>query len=172
VVALRAADFAMARGAITNASGDYSLNVAPGSYFVAFFDATAEHATEWFNDQPATGLAAATPVTAPGTADAALAVTRGSVDGTVTDADTGVPLAGAWVLAIGPAGPAGGAVTAPDGSYDIDGLVPGTYRVAFVDPQGGRRQEFWNDSTDYAGATVVAVVAGTGVTRNGALALP
>lgn len=50
----------------------------------------------------------------------------------------------------------------------LDGLAPGTYRVTFVDPIGGRPQEFWDDSLDFGGATPIGVTVGTTVSAIGA----
>lgn len=80
--------------------------------------------------------------------------------GAVGDAPAGDRLAGVWVVAIGASGIAGGAITAADGSYGIDGLAPGTYRVTFVDPTGARRQEYWDDAATYDDAVPVAVQPG------------
>ena len=80
--------------------------------------------------------------------------------GTITDDPSGTPLGGAWVIAIGPNGIAGGAITAAHGSYTIGGLPPGTYRAAIVDPNGGRTQEYFDDRLDYASASVFAVATG------------
>ena len=65
-----------------------------------------------------------------------------------------------------------GAVTDWDGTYTIAGLAPGTYRATIVDPNGGRAQEYYNNSADYAGATPVNITAGATATVNAALALP
>ena len=92
--------------------------------------------------------------------------------GTITDDPSGVPLAGAWVVAIDPAGIAGGAVTAADGTYTIPGLAPGTYRATIVDPNGGRAQEYYDNSIDYAGGTPFNVTAGATATVNAGLASP
>ncbi len=173
VVALRASDFRNAGGAVTNASGQYSLNVAAGAYKLAFVDSTGGHNMEWHNNQPNTGLATATSVTAPAVTNATLDANTGSMAGTVTDDPSGDPVAGAWVVVIGPTGAiAGGAVTAPDGTYTIAGLAPGTYRATFVDPKGGRTQEYYNNSPNYAGATPFNVTAAGAATINAALHYP
>jgi hypothetical protein len=173
VVALRASDFRNAGGAVTNASGQYSLNVAAGAYKLAFIDSTGGHNMEWHDNQPNTGLATATSVTAPVVTDAALDANTGTMAGTITDDPSGSPLAGAWVVAIGPTGNiAGGAVTAPDGTYTLAGLAPGTYRATFVDPNGGRTQEYYNNSPDYAGATPINITAANTATINANLHHP
>ena len=77
------------------------------------------------------------------------------------------------MVAIGPTGAiAGGAVTAADGTYTIAGLAPGTYRATIVDPNGGRTQEYYDNSPDYAGATPFNITAANTATINAALALP
>lgn len=172
VVALREADYQMVRGAVADDNGDYSLGLAPGGYKLAVLDAAGLHAMEWYDDQPSTGLGAAATVTAPATADVALLPTTGSIAGTVTDDPSGAPIAGGWVVAIGPSGIAGGAVTAADGTYTISGLAPGMYNATFVDPVGGRAQEYHDDSPDYPGATPLAVTAGSTATVDAALSLP
>src|SRR5690606_8274333 len=123
VLALTAADYTLARGVITDANGEYALDLAPGDYRLQFVDAAGAHPMEWFDDVPMTEIGDAAIVSAPGVADADLAPSRGSISGTVTDAPSGDPLAGAFVMVIGPDGPAGGAVSAADGSYTIGALV-------------------------------------------------
>jgi hypothetical protein len=60
---------------------------------------------------------------------------RGTLTGTVTDQDTGAPVAG---VTVGFGGHASGfagdyeAVTAADGSYTITGIIPGTYAKVFA----------------------------------------
>ncbi len=172
VIALNAADFRLARATMTNASGAYSMNVAVGAYKLAFIDSTGLHAMEWHNNQPSSGLGNATTVNAPATTNAVLDRTTGSFSGTVTDDPSGTPLSGAWVIAIGPSGIAGGAVTSGAGTYTISGLPAGTYRATFADPNGGRRQEYWDNSLTFEGATAFAVTGGGTSTRNAALAVP
>ncbi len=172
MLALRAADYQIVRAATTNASGQYSLNLAAGAYKLAFLDATGGHDMEWYDNVPSTGLASAVSVTAPGTANAALNANTGSMTGTITDDPAATPIGGAWVIAIGPTGIAGGAVTNPDGTYTLPGLAPGTYRATFVDPVGGRTQEYWNNSPTYPGATMFNITAANTATINAALHHP
>lgn len=169
VIALTAADYSIARGAITDADGHYELDLAPGDYKLEFVDSTGTHPMEWYDDLPLTGIADAESVTAPGVADADLAASTGAIAGTVTDAPSGDPLAGAWVLAIGPDGPAGGAVTGPDGGYTIGLLPPGDYRLAFLDPTGARAIEYWDGHSTVESADVLAVVAGATATADAGL---
>ncbi len=172
VVALREADYQMVRGTAADANGAYRLDLAPGGYKLAVLDGAGLHAMEWYDNQPSTGLGAAATVTAPATVDVALSPTTGSIAGTVTDEASGDPIAGSWVIAIGPSGIAGGAVTDAGGDYTISGLAPGTYRATFVDPIGGRAQEYHDNSPDYPGATPFAVTAGAIATVDAALARP
>jgi len=51
--------------------------------------------------------------------------------GTVTDADTGAPIEGIDVDCNGYTD-----TTAPDGTYRIENIPPGTYSVLFTDPSG------------------------------------
>ncbi|MCB1017308.1 MAG: carboxypeptidase regulatory-like domain-containing protein [Acidimicrobiales bacterium] len=172
VVALHAADLRLARGAVTDSGGDYALDVVAGDYVLAFVDGTGLHQMAWFDGQPSTGLADAAVVTAPKVADAVLSPGRGSVAGTVTDAGTGDPLAAIGVLVLGPTGPVAGGHTDVDGTYRIDGLRPGTYRLTFVDAAGGRLQEYWDDAATFAEATAFPVSPGAVVTRDADLAAP
>ena len=172
VMALRAADYQIVRAATTNAAGAYNLDVVAGAYKLIFFDSTGRHNMEWHDNVPLTGIETAASVTAPAVTNAQLDPNTGAVAGTIVDdpAATGVP--GAWVVAIGPTGIAGGAVTAANGTYTLPGLAPGTYRATFVDPNGGRTQEYWNNSPTYAGATTFNITAANTTTINAALRHP
>lgn len=172
VAVLRTADYKMVRGTVTDGNGQWQVDVAAGDYHVAFVDSTVSHRQEWYDDQPSTGLAAAAVATAPGTADAALDSTIGSLAGTVTDLGTGDPLVEAWVIVIGPDGLAGGVTTAGDGTYRVDGLAAGTYHLAFADPNGGRTQQYWDGRSTFAEADPVTVAAATATTADAALTFP
>jgi len=172
VIALHAADYSMARAATTGAAGDYSIDVSAGDYKLVFLDQTGTHDLEWFEDQPYFDLGDAASVTAPSVNDVDLDPRTGTMSGTVTDDPSGDPIEGAWVVAIGPTGIAGGAVTAADGTYTIPGLPAGTYRATVADPNGGRVQEFWPGGADYSAATPFAITAGATTTIDEALALP
>ena len=170
VIALRAADLQLARAAVANGSGQYSLNLAaPGPYKIAVIDSTGLHTMEWFDNQPPSGLGSATSVNAPATVNVALDPATGSVSGTVVDDPSNQPLPNAWVIAIGPTGIEGGAVTAANGTYTITGLPPGTYRVTFADPVGGRPQEYFDGAPDFIGATPLNLTAGGTLALNAAL---
>ncbi len=160
VVALRASDYHPVRATATDGAGGYLLDVAPGNYFLAFVDRAGRHRMEWHDGQPNTGLESATSVVAPAVTGAALDPILGTMAGTITDDPSGDPVPGAWVIAIGPSGVAGGAVTGADGTYTITGLPVGTYRATFVDPAGGRTQEYFDGSADAAGATPFSVAGG------------
>lgn len=120
------------------------------------------------------------------------AVVGGTIQGTVTDAATGLPIT--WDSTSQTGTPvnvevwydAGGgswdqvtdmwgnplATTADDGTYLIQDLSPGTYYLRFVDFWGtGYRTEFYNDAFDVTDATPVVVTAGSTLTRDIALDL-
>ena len=172
VMALHAADLRIARGAVANAQGVYSLDVVAGPYKLAFIDPAGLHHAEWHDNQPITNLAGAASVAAPTATNAALGRTTGSMSGTVTDDPTGNPIAGAWVLALGPTGIAGGAITAANGTYTVTGLPPGTYRATFVDPNGGHAQEYFDNAPDFSGATPFNITAAADTNINGAITVP
>jgi hypothetical protein len=87
--------------------------------------------------------------------------TGGGISGQVTD-EAGNPLPGVFVEASLFEGCCsnGGASTGPDGIYTIVGLAPGSYRVlAFISPTSPAGV-FYDNTTDLASATPVAIVDG------------
>ena len=162
VAVLRTADFSLAAAAITGPASDWEADVAPGGYFLYQVDPTARHLEGFLESVP--GVPFLVEVGDGENVDlGALWITgptRGSFSGTVTDDASGRPLAGAWVLAIGPAGLVGGAVTAADGTYTVTDLPVGTYRATFVDGEARRLQEYWDDSLTYDGGATLNVTAG------------
>lgn len=172
VVALRAADFRFARATTADDDGRYELGLPASAHFLVFVDPTGRRGAEWYDGRPYTALDVADPVAVPAVADGVLAPTRGSITGVVTDDPAGTPVVGAWAVAIGPNGVAGGAATGADGAYVIDDLSPGPYRVTIVDPSGGRAQEYVDGKADYASADVIEVTAGDAATADAAITRP
>lgn len=169
VLALRASDFGFVRATTAGTDGRYRLELPGGPHLLAIMDPAGRHATEWFDGHPNTALDRADRVTAPAVADAALTPTTGSIRGVVTDDVSGASVAGAWALAIGSAGIAGAASTGADGTYAVAGLAPGTYRVALVDPTGGRDLEYVDGHADYDDADPIVVTAGGAANADAAL---
>jgi len=172
VIALHADNYQMAAAGSTDASGEFSIDLDPGYYRFEIVDLSTRHAMQWYDGHAFYEIADADAVEAPADIKVALDPTVGTLAGTIVDDPTGAPLDGAWVVAIGPTGIAAGTVTATDGTYEIADLPVGTYRVTFVDPNGGRPQEYFDDSPDYDGATPIHITAGTTATVDAALALP
>lgn len=90
------------------------------------------------------------------------APTTGSITGTVTRADTGDPVEDVWVYAYGNS--FGEVSTADDGTYTLDELEPGEYRVQFLDYiDRNLVTEFWNNAYDWDSAQLITVEAGASV---------
>jgi hypothetical protein len=153
--------------AVTEADGDYTIEGLPeGDYKVEFED-EPNYATQFYADK--TTLASATPVHVPAGAaaegiDAAMVPVEhehhpvdGSIAGRVTAAGTGLPVGGAVVCALPGFGTC--ALTEPDGSYVIEDLLPGSYKVEFKDGEHFQLQ-FWNEASSLGGAALVFVGEG------------
>ncbi len=158
----------------TSADGTYDVGGLPaGTYRLGFddgpdVDAPSAYATEWYADQPlvhtATDVVLATGETRGGI-DAVLA-RDAQVSGRVTDA-TGAPIHGAfasvylrvdrewWPIAYK------AVATRADGTYVLDGLPAGTYRVHFlavIDNVDVR--ETWNDQDRFDDGQDIVLKAG------------
>jgi 5-hydroxyisourate hydrolase-like protein (transthyretin family) len=157
-------------GTVTASNGTYRFPfVPPGdSYAVYFDDLDATYVNEYYDDHLSIFESDLVSVTAGGTTggiDAELA-TAGSLSGTVTDengdglGDIGIDLGhlvdGEWWSY----GEEYGFHTAPDGTYDLGGLPPGTWRVGFVDQSRDHLSEWYDDVTDFEDATELTVTAG------------
>ncbi len=153
--------------ATADTDGRFSLMVPAGSYKVEFLDRTGGHRGEWFDDAPLGDFGTATPVavgpTGTMTVDEDLAPLSGAIAGSVTETGSVVPVGGAWVIALraSDAAPAGLAVADAAGTFRIEGLAAGAYRVAVVDPSGTHDPElFYRDRATFASGDAVTVVAG------------
>ena len=159
VIALRTSDFGTAGSAVTDSNGDYLMQASTGTYYLYLAPPAGAH-TDGFLGAPT--LVTVTDGATTDT-DGTMTTKRGGFSGTVTDQATGsgTPIPGATVIAIGPSGITASATTAANGTYTISGLPPGAYRAAFVDGLGRRVTEYWNNSPDYAGGSIINVTAGT-----------
>ena len=87
----------------------------------------------------------------------------GAIQGTLTDAVTGMPIAGAWIDVVGSA-EGGSDRTNATGFYDIQGLAPGDYRMVSGNTQVWAEAEYartwYLGGGTYASAAVVAVNPG------------
>ena len=147
----------------TAANGTYSISVPPGVHKV-WFDHYPHHANQYYgggtviDDVDSTQVTVTSGGSATGI-DVALEPLR-TVSGTVKG--TGTPVGGinvtAYQLSSGPSPtwePTGFAVTAPDGTYDLQ-VQDGTYRVGFSDAHGPYRTVFYDGAaTVEAGNDVV-----------------
>jgi protocatechuate 3,4-dioxygenase beta subunit len=147
----------------TDADGEYSSSVSPGTYKIEFSVCNGgNYVDEWFDDQPdrntATPVAISTGQTF--TADASLA-TGGRISGTVTDAAR-QPLEGACASARREQDAFSHFGFADqDGGYVIEGLGSGDYQVFFHHCEAGSYiNEYYDDHLDEASADPVPVTSG------------
>lgn len=161
----------------TNADGEYTMFVDPGTYVVEFVDPSAALMGEWHDNRPLWALNQARPVAVPAdgvAVDAALSPNpeTASIAGTVTSAGSGAGLSARWVAAVRlgaeSARLAGGTTTGDGGAYRISGLEPGPYLVMFADPLGTHDPEFFDDTT--TAPDLVDTTAGATTTVNAGLA--
>jgi 5-hydroxyisourate hydrolase-like protein (transthyretin family) len=135
-------DYVWVRSGYTDDDGTYDVGgLAAGTYRVAFSDGyvgeSHTYASEYYDDASSLESAKDLTVTAAGTVpgvDATLALDA-AVSGRVTDA-AGAGIEDAWVQALVKSGSewdfVGSAWTAADGTYELDGLRAGTYRLRFA----------------------------------------
>lgn len=152
------------QGTCTGADGGYAFSDIPAdAYYVAIFDPTGVHQTEWYG-QAAT-IADASPIDLSGGDAQGIDVQLSdvtSVTGTVTDAKTGDPLANVCAYLYNTDGSyAGhGSCTGADGTYTIQGEDAGTYDVAFTDPAGTHLTQWYDNAATQADATHIDVTDG------------
>jgi beta-glucosidase len=143
-------------GSCTAANGTYSIGGIPsGSYNVAFYDPQSRYSTQWYS--AAATQAAGQLVTVPGGNQtvngigASLApVPTGNITGTVSAA--GQPVGGVcvYLYQVGSGSASYQTCTAANGTYTISGVTPGSYDVAFFDPNGTYATQWY---TGTAGGT-------------------
>jgi protocatechuate 3,4-dioxygenase beta subunit len=150
----------------TDADGTYVADgLPPGYYRIQAFPPTGSGLTpQYYDGQYLFDLA--DPVFVPATtevADVDFQLEPGAeLSGTVTD-QGGAPLAGVIVSAQGDDfGSFAETTTAANGTWTLDGLLPGDYRLRF-DPSSatpGVLGEWYDNSPTFAGATVISLDSG------------
>jgi hypothetical protein len=148
--------------AVTGPGGSYQMpGLAPGSYqFVFTPDCIAGAGA--FVPQALTSSVSVTARTTTSGVGATLAA-DGGISGTVKV--SGAPVGGVCVIAYPSAGGQAPsvAVTGASGSYEMDGLLPGSYQVEFTAGCGAASYvtQWYNGSSSRTGATSVPVNSGT-----------
>lgn len=147
--------------AVTGTGGSYQLSgLAPGGYQVEFTPDCVLGAGALVPQVLANPVAVTAGTTTSGVG--ATLAADGGISGTVQV--KGTPAAGVCVIAYPPAGRRfpSVAVTAADGSYQVAGLLPGSYRVEFTAGCGAARYatQWYNGASSRSGAAPVAVSAG------------
>ncbi|MDP6455794.1 MAG: carboxypeptidase regulatory-like domain-containing protein [SAR202 cluster bacterium] len=156
-------------GARTDQNGEYTLNgLTGGDYRVMVFVPHGNLAGEIYNNATTWDTATRVTVTNSSTTPAINfeLAGGGSITGKVLiggdGKSAGSPVSGADVWAESYNGGGGnGTRTRPDGSYAIDGLAPGDYRVAVFAGNQGLTFEFYNGTSDWDKAEKVEVKTGT-----------
>ena len=149
----------------TGSDGTYEFGGLPtGSYRVKFSIENRSYAYGYYGGAGTVASATPVPVTKgvkTSGIDAALGQPS-AIEGTVTEAATGLPLAGI-VVDVWAENASGGwewveyGFSASDGSYRLGGLRTGSYHVLFTPQQDRYAREYYADSGARAGSTAVPV---------------
>ena len=146
----------------TNATGDYALVVAPGTYKLAVIDADGQYATQFYPAAQTFASAAELSVSAGQQLTAIdFSPTRaGRFVGTVRDGATEQLLHGVNVVAYDPTGlRVAQTTTAADGTYRLS-MTPGQYRLLAFDPGLEYATAYAGGATSYETTMPLAVAAG------------
>ncbi len=167
IAIMRAHDFELADEVVADADGAYSAEVGAGTYFLFLIDPTGGHVQGlWGAPDPVR-------ITGGGvtTLDATMTRSTGSITGVVSDDTTGLPISGAWAVALNASGaPEAGATTDALGRFTLADLPTGRHRIAYLDPTGAHAAEFYDDAPHAGVSTPVQVTAGATVTADASLA--
>jgi outer membrane protein OmpA-like peptidoglycan-associated protein len=179
----------IAASAVTAVNGTYAISgLAPGNYGVYFEPGCGggDYATQWYSGtlsgtQSSPGILVATTATSPAININALMSAGSSISGTVTATPGGGGIAGICVSAFPVGGTSSADTASPsatDGTYSIQGLLPGTYYVQFAAGTcGGNYVTQWYDATiagasSISAATAVPVTVGSPATGVNAEMMP
>jgi len=152
----------MCGGATTDVDGNYLISgLSEGAYYVEIYSA-GEYAGEKYNDTYDYAQRTAVPVAYGSVAsniDFGLA-RGGSISGTVTAGDTGLPLQNVWATACpSVGGSCRSANTDLNGDYQIIGLPPGSYRLQFSNV-GDYASQYYPGTSDYNSAANISITSG------------
>lgn len=162
-VDVRSTESGLSESAETDPDGHYTVEGLPaGEYTVQFVPNGLYYADRWYDEKESEAEATALTLTS-GEAkvgvDAHLDRTAAAIKGSVTDGH-GQPLAGLEVVVTeGEGGIVGTATTAADGTYVVDGLQAGTYKVEFESGSANLLPQFYAEQGSAATATPVAVAS-------------
>ena len=157
---------------LTAADGSFEIGpVSSGEYTLQFSDAWSKrYATEWWDNAPTEAAATRIQVVRGESVDGLDAVLDDlpHISGLVKGAG-GASVQGALVRVFRVAAPGvfsevDSSPLAADGSYDVGGLQPGTYRLAFDAAPGMYRTEYWNDVREIDSARDVVITRTTPAT--------
>jgi hypothetical protein len=161
----------LASSATTAANGTYSIpGLAPGNYGVEFVPGCGggDVASQWYNATStgtlsAPGTLLSPTVASPATGINAVMTAGTSITGTVSAAAGGADLTGICVNATPLAGTSSAGtsgITAADGTYTIEGLVPGNYDVEFLAGTcGGNYVTQWYNNTSSGASSMAEATA-------------
>ncbi|MFQ5576809.1 MAG: carboxypeptidase regulatory-like domain-containing protein, partial [Anaerolineae bacterium] len=173
VTAYYAAETTWVNYSTTDINGYYRLaGLAPIGYKLKLLPPDNRYITEWYQGQSAWDTATPITPTSGVTITLDITLTRAAViTGLVTDALNGAPLSGIWVSLYnaGDDSYRTGTATNISGTYRLDGLLAGGYKLQFWDGGGNYLSEYYNNRPDLASADPVTVTAGTTATANAAL---
>lgn len=147
-------------------AGRYILALKPGSYLVTA--EAAGYAAEWFDDVPSADQATPVAVASGAHSQADFALKSwGGLSGKVTNARTGMPVAGAEVQAFNEERGLGSkraftSISQEDGTYTFSGLPTGRYIITAQ--AAGYLREYWQEADSLRNATLVTMENGNSLT--------
>ena len=154
----------------TNAAGQYELpNVSAGSYHLEFRDESGVYLSEFFEDAATQETARAVTVSSRATTSVNASLQLGGkITGTVSAPGGAHPETCVRVYREDVVDGTSryqrtydDAVTLADGTYTVDGLPTGTYKLRFSTCEGSElATEFYDDATTLSSATPIPVTAG------------
>jgi len=151
------------QSAYTDTNGNYTIGGLPsGSYKVYFRPTSGNYLAEWYDDKSVFDSATPVSVTAGTTTSNINAILSpgGIITGNVVDT-AGLPVKSATVYAYDATVQTSVASTSTDtqGSYSIQGLPTGAYKVYFK-PSTNHLPEWYSDKNSYQDASPISVIAG------------